>query len=252
MVWNGSIKIIIIVIAMHLVVRDNYQALNDPINYDIIVIVLHLLSTEHCQLQNNSIERNCILILPSLQRSEVNTLPYDRMWMVQSNCKRKTISKSLHGDRLSRGSNPYPRGHRPSALPIGYYAQQWPIIHHVMMLSKCDSFIHSRYSCSATSSPLLLRGASDYRIDTVSKLTRSRSATGNCEWRTCPRSLRGGWSGIRTCNPADARHRTLLLYRPPRPSRPTGHAQWLDTVTVSRESWKLHSAKLSLCNVLAV
>jgi len=39
---------------------------------------------------------------------------------------------------------------------------------------------------SATS---LLRG--DYSIDTVLKLTR-RSATGNCERRTCPRSLRGG------------------------------------------------------------
>jgi len=31
----------------------------------------------------------------------------------------------------------------------------------------------------------------DNSIDTVSKLTR-RSTTGNCEWRTCPRSLRGG------------------------------------------------------------
>ena len=30
--------------------------------------------------------------------------------------------------------------------------------------------------------------APDHSIDTVSELTR-RSATGNCEWRTCPRSL---------------------------------------------------------------
>jgi len=37
----------------------------------------------------------------------------------------------------------------------------------------------------------LLRGAPDYKIDTVSELTRW-STTGNCEWRTC------GWSGIRT------------------------------------------------------
>jgi len=29
-------------------------------------------------------------------------------------------------------------------------------------------------------------------LDTVSELTR-RSATGNCEWRTCTRSLRGGY-----------------------------------------------------------
>jgi len=53
------------------------------------------------------------------------------------------------------------------------------------------SFIHSGYFYSASSSPLLLRGAPDYSIDTVSKLTR-RSATGNCKWRTCPRSLHGG------------------------------------------------------------
>ena len=30
----------------------------------------------------------------------------------------------------------------------------------------------------------------------------SRSATGNCEWRTCPRSLHGGENGIRTCDPS--------------------------------------------------
>src|SRR6218665_1713563 len=28
-----------------------------------------------------------------------------------------------------------------------------------------------------------------------------RSATGNCELRTCPRSIRGGWSGSRTHDP---------------------------------------------------
>ena len=64
---------------------------------------------------------------------------------------------------------------------------------------------HSGYLYSASSSTLLLRGAPDYSIDTVSELTR-RSATGNCEWRSCPRC--GGWSEIRTCNPPDARHRT--------------------------------------------
>jgi len=32
--------------------------------------------------------------------------------------------------------------------------------------------------------------APDYSIDTVLKLTH-RSATGNCEWRTCPKPLRG-------------------------------------------------------------
>src|SRR6218665_2492363 len=45
-------------------------------------------------------------------------------------------------------------------------------------------------SYGASSSPLLLRGAPDYGIDTVSELTL-RSATGNCEGRTCPRSLPG-------------------------------------------------------------
>jgi len=39
-------------------------------------------------------------------------------------------------------------------------------------------------------SALLLRGAPDYSNDIVSELT-CLSATGNCEWRTCIRSLRG-------------------------------------------------------------
>src|SRR6218665_2954396 len=42
-------------------------------------------------------------------------------------------------------------------------------------------FIHAVYFCSASSSPLLLRGIPDYiSIDTVSELTR-RNATGNGE-----------------------------------------------------------------------
>ena len=53
------------------------------------------------------------------------------------------------------------------------------------------SFIHSGYFYSASASPLLLRGAPDNSTDTLSELTH-RSATGNCEWRTCPRSVRGG------------------------------------------------------------
>ena len=44
-------------------------------------------------------------------------------------------------------------------------------------------------------------------INTVLELTRW-SATGNSEWRTCPRSRCGGYSGIRTCDPPDAKHRT--------------------------------------------
>ena len=42
------------------------------------------------------------------------------------------------------------------------------------------SFIRFGYFYSATSSALLLRGASDYSIGTVSELTR-RNATGNCK-----------------------------------------------------------------------
>jgi len=42
------------------------------------------------------------------------------------------------------------------------------------------SYIHSRYFYSTSSSPLLLRGASDYSTYTASELT-CRSATGNCE-----------------------------------------------------------------------
>jgi len=42
-----------------------------------------------------------------------------------------------------------------------------------------QSFIHSRYFYSASSSPLLIRGAPDYSIDTVSEITR-RSATCSC------------------------------------------------------------------------
>src|SRR6218665_1163992 len=36
------------------------------------------------------------------------------------------------------------------------------------------SFIHSGYFLSASSSPLLLRGASDYSLETVSELTRQK------------------------------------------------------------------------------
>jgi len=58
------------------------------------------------------------------------------------------------------------------------------------------SFIHSGYfySASSSSQPLLLRGAPDTARCCIG--VSRRSATDNCEWRTCPRSLRGGWSGI--------------------------------------------------------
>ena len=37
-----------------------------------------------------------------------------------------------------------------------------------------------------------------------------RSGTGNCELKTCPRSIHGGWSGSRTHDPSDERR---LLYQ---------------------------------------
>src|SRR6218665_222247 len=46
--------------------------------------------------------------------------------------------------------------------------------------SYVHSLIHSGYLYSASSSPILLRGAPDYSIDTVSELIR-RSARGNCQ-----------------------------------------------------------------------
>jgi len=75
----------------------------------------------------------------------------------------------------------------------------WKALYH--------SFIHSGYFHIASSTRLQLRGAPDYSIDTVSELTRW-NATGNCEWKTCPRSLRGCYSNIRTCYPPYGRHRT--------------------------------------------
>ena len=53
------------------------------------------------------------------------------------------------------------------------------------------SFIRSGYFYSASSSPLLFSGTPDYIIDTVLELIHW-NVTGICEWRTCPRSLRGG------------------------------------------------------------
>jgi len=45
-----------------------------------------------------------------------------------------------------------------------------------------------------------------------------RSATGNCEWRTCPRSLWCGQSGIRTRDPLDERRR--ITNESPHPTIP--------------------------------
>jgi len=52
----------------------------------------------------------------------------------------------------------------------------------------CIVFIHF-YSASRSLS--FSEAFTATAIDTVSEFAR-RSATGNCKWRTCPRSLRGG------------------------------------------------------------
>ena len=64
-----------------------------------------------------------------------------------------------------------------------YFLNLYGISDHQCPFSNAlSSFIHSGYFYSASSSPLLLRGSFDYRIDrpTVSELTR-RSTTYNCE-----------------------------------------------------------------------
>src|SRR6218665_657589 len=76
-------------------------------------------------------------------------------------------------------------------------------------------FIPSGYFYSNSSSPLLLRGAPNYSIDTVLELT-CQSATGNCERRTCPKFLHDGWSGNRTCDPR--MQGTELTTERPRPT----------------------------------
>ena len=76
------------------------------------------------------------------------------------------------------------------------------------------TFIHSGYIYSTSSSTLLLRGASKYSIDSVSELAR-RNVTGNCEWRTCPRFLRGCYRvGF---EPVTHRQGTELTIEQPRP-----------------------------------
>jgi len=73
-------------------------------------------------------------------------------------------------------------------------------LHDRRRTCEAEQMTHSRYFYSASPSPLLLRGAPDNSIDALSELT-CWSATGNYEWRTCPMSLlRGGKSGIRTCD----------------------------------------------------
>jgi len=62
------------------------------------------------------------------------------------------------------------------------------IIYVVAMYLYCIVFIHF-YSASHNMS--LSEALPTTAIDTVSEFTH-RIPTGNCKWRTCPRSLRGG------------------------------------------------------------
>ena len=61
-----------------------------------------------------------------------------------------------------------------------------------------SSFINSRYFYSASSCPLLLRGAPNYSIDSVEANTLHATAS----------EERGGQNGIQTCDLSEARHQT--------------------------------------------
>src|SRR6218665_239890 len=63
------------------------------------------------------------------------------------------------------------------------------------------SFIHSDNFYSASSSPLLFSEALPTQHGYCAGVSRL-SATGSCELRTCPRSLRGCYSGSRNHDPS--------------------------------------------------
>jgi len=78
-----------------------------------------------------------------------------------------------------------------SPLYNNNYYFRWHHVAGLLRYTSCNSphsFIHSGYFYSASFNPLLLRGAPDCSIDTVSELTR-RNATCIYEWRACPRSF---------------------------------------------------------------
>ena len=66
---------------------------------------------------------------------------------------------------------------------------RWYAVYKVWFI---HSFFLSGYLYSTSSNPLLLRGAPDYSVDTVSELTH-RSASGNSERRTCYVAARVGF-----------------------------------------------------------
>jgi len=65
------------------------------------------------------------------------------------------------------------------------------LCHPIMKHRPNYSFTHSGYFYSTSSSLLLLRESPLTQHGYCVRVSR-RSATGHCEWRTCPRSLRGG------------------------------------------------------------
>ena len=76
-------------------------------------------------------------------------------------------------------------------LAHGYWGALYKCWNTIPYLNRCihsfihsiiQSFIHSGYFYSTSSSPLLLRGTPEYSIDAESELTR-RIAAGNCEWQ---------------------------------------------------------------------
>src|SRR6218665_1601253 len=93
-----------------------------------------------------------------------------------------SVAQSIHTWHPYINSSSHPNIH-PTSHPSIHKLTHSSIRPH----SSIQTFIHSGYYYSASSSPLLLRSAPDYRIDTVSELT-CRSATGTCERGICSRS----------------------------------------------------------------
>src|SRR5688572_8038496 len=85
-----------------------------------------------------------------------------------------------------------------------YHQHQHPPHHHH------HSFIHSFIS------DIYIAPLQDFYSEALPITARTLNRSfmpkrmSNCEWRTCPRSLRGGLRWIRTRNPPAARHRTYV------------------------------------------
>jgi len=116
----------------------------------------HLLSLDALLAVIDSIEQHCHHRLPRQPKSSST----DQL-------SGPVAARNDHGMRREIvQSNDY---------TISYCSHYW-----IELRLYFPDYVHSGYFFSASSSPLLLRGAPNYSIDAVSELTR-RSATGNYE-----------------------------------------------------------------------